>query len=176
VNICDWFVFCQKKLTYCSLCRTHTAHRLQFESSLLRYYLVGNLATMCVNAGHLKAAACKILFSSNKTGPKKSCITFWAPLLNIYTFVTFYLPPYLSWLVLKFAAASLANWVTSHIVLVFCGKVFAFFKLCQCNMRCYSLIFTSSWNFQRLSRVKFDKVWNEGLFINCFSEFGIVLA
>jgi hypothetical protein len=46
--------------------------RPHFESSVLRYYLAGNLATMNINAGHLKAAACKILFLSNKI-PNHSC-------------------------------------------------------------------------------------------------------
>jgi hypothetical protein len=69
VNIYDWFLFCQKKLNYWSLFRTHVAHRLHFESSLLRCYLTGNLVTMCINSGHLKAAACKI-FVSNKIGPR----------------------------------------------------------------------------------------------------------
>jgi hypothetical protein len=39
---------------------------LHFESSILRYYLAGNLATTCLNAGHLKPEAGKILFLSNK--------------------------------------------------------------------------------------------------------------
>jgi hypothetical protein len=47
------------------LFRTHVAHRLHFESSLLRYYLAGNLATTCINAGHLKASAHKIFIQQN---------------------------------------------------------------------------------------------------------------
>jgi hypothetical protein len=49
----------------------YVAHRLHFESSVLRYYLAGNLETTCINTGQLKAAAGKILFLSNKIGPRK---------------------------------------------------------------------------------------------------------
>jgi hypothetical protein len=35
VNICDWYVFCQKNLNYVSLFRMHVAHRPHFETSLL---------------------------------------------------------------------------------------------------------------------------------------------
>jgi hypothetical protein len=49
----------------------HVAHRLKFESSLHHCYLAGTLANMCISAGHLKAAACKILFLSNKTELRK---------------------------------------------------------------------------------------------------------
>jgi hypothetical protein len=45
--------------------------RHHFENSLFHYYLVGNPATMCINAGHLKAAASKILFLFNKIGQRK---------------------------------------------------------------------------------------------------------
>jgi hypothetical protein len=56
----------------------HVAHKLHFESSLLRFYPAGNLETTCINAGHLKAAAYKILFLFNKIGLRKQMgwITF----------------------------------------------------------------------------------------------------
>jgi hypothetical protein len=50
---------------------THVTHRLHFESSLLRYYLAGNIATTCKNAEQLKPAPRKILFLFSKTGPRK---------------------------------------------------------------------------------------------------------
>jgi hypothetical protein len=37
----------------------------------VHYYLTGNLATAYINGRHLKAAACKIVFLSNKIGLRK---------------------------------------------------------------------------------------------------------
>jgi hypothetical protein len=63
--------FSAERNSITALFKKHVAHRLHFESSLLHYYLAGILATTCINAGHLKAAARKILFLSNKTGPRE---------------------------------------------------------------------------------------------------------